>query len=84
MPTEMGQLVNMRRCWLYDNDLTGPIPSELNNWGQLQVLELYGNSLSGDMPMAVCDAVDASDYEFRTLSVDCEEVNCQNCCTECY
>ena len=84
LPTELGQLVNMRRCWLYDNALTGPIPTQLNNWGQLQVLELYGNDLTGDMPMAVCDAVGASEYEFRTLSADCEEVACQNCCTECF
>ena len=83
LPTEMGQLINMRRCWLYDNSLTGPIPSTLNNWGQLQVLELYDNDLTGTMPMAVCDAVEASEYEFRTLSADCSEVDCDNCCTEC-
>lgn len=84
LPPEMGLLVNMRRCWLYGNELSGPIPDELNNWGQLQVLELYGNDLTGDMPMAVCDAVAASEYEFRTLSADCDEVACDNCCTECF
>ena len=83
LPTEMGLLVNMRRCWLYDNALTGAVPAELAQWGQLQVLELYGNELTGTMPQAVCDAVGASEYEFRTLSVDCSEVTCNDCCTEC-
>jgi hypothetical protein len=84
LPTEMGQLVNMRRCWLYGNNLSGPVPPQLANWGQLQVLEIYGNDLTGSMPGPVCDAVGASEYEFRTLSADCEQVECDSCCTECF
>lgn len=84
LPAEMGNLVNMRRCWLYENELSGPIPESINSWRQLQVLEIYDNLLTGDMPQAVCDAVAASEYEFRTLSADCSKVECDQCCTECF
>ena len=83
LPPELGNLVNMRRCWLYDNQLTGTIPSTLSSWTELQVFEVYNNNLVGSMPAPVCTAVAASDYEFRTLSADCGEVSCDNCCTEC-
>jgi hypothetical protein len=83
LPSELGNLVNMRRCWLYDNQLTGDIPSTLSSWTDLQVFEIYGNNLVGEMPQPICSAIAASNYEFRTLSADCTEVSCNNCCTEC-
>jgi hypothetical protein len=48
------------------------------------VLEIYGNNVTGQMPQPLCTAVAESDYEFRTLSADCDQVTCDNCCTECY
>ncbi|EEC44102.1 predicted protein [Phaeodactylum tricornutum CCAP 1055/1] len=83
IPSEMGNLAKMKRCWLYDNALTGTIPQALSSWVDLQVLEVSGNNFVGDMPQGVCDAITASDYQFKTLSADCTRIACEGCCTEC-
>ena len=36
--------------WLYNNDLSGPIPPELGNLANLTELELAANNLSGSIP----------------------------------
>ena len=84
LPTELGLLTNMRRCWLYENNLQGNLPAEIASWTSLQVLEIYGNDITGQMPPQLCTAVANSDYEFRTLSADCNQVGCATCCTDCY
>jgi hypothetical protein len=84
LPTELGLLTAMRRCWLYENQLQGSLPTQIASWTSLQVLEIYGNNVTGQMPQPLCTAVAESDYEFRTLSADCDQVACANCCTECY
>lgn len=84
LPTELGQLPGMKRLWLYGNKLTGPIPVQFGSWTGLQVLELQNNDLQGTMPQPVCQAVAQSDYAFATLSADCAEVSCDNCCTQCF
>ena len=85
IPTEMALLTDLQRLWLYDNQLTGSIPpNAAAAWTKLEVFEVYGNELNGVMPASICAAVDTSDYELATLSADCQEVKCDDCCTECY
>ena len=36
--------------YLYDNALTGTLPSEWSAWTQLQVLEMFDNYISGTLP----------------------------------
>jgi hypothetical protein len=83
IPTEIGLLSGLQRVWLYSNAMTGVIPSEIGNLPKLEVLELYANSLSGSMPTQVCSRIDSATYEFKALTVDCQEVPC-TCCTQCY
>ena len=83
LPAELGDLQYMRRIWLYGNELVGPIPQTHDRWSDLQVFEVYDNLLTGKMPQAICDEIASSTYEFRTLSADCREVDCQ-CCSQCY
>ena len=40
----------VRRLYLRDNQLSGPIPAELGNLTSLGYLNLYGNQLSGPIP----------------------------------
>lgn len=84
IPIEFAQLMGLRRVWLFKNNLAGSIPPEIAA-PLLQVFEVHGNPLlSGTMPESICGAVAASDYESRSLTVDCDVVLCEDCCTTCY
>jgi len=87
IPTEMGLLTDLQRLWMYNNNLNGEIPEEAaSGWTKLEVFEVYGNDFIGDMPPAICSAVQNADYAFATLTADCDEITCdpETCCTECY
>ena len=58
----------------------------LNKLELLEVVELHGNKLVGDMPQGVCSSVVNSDYEYKSLTSDClKEVGCErSCCTQCF
>lgn len=86
IPSEIGNLKQLRRLWLFDNHLTGTIPQSLNNLELLEVVELHQNELKGEMPNGVCKAVQKADYDYKSLTSDCNsEVTCSNsCCTQCY
>eukprot|EP00339_Tiarina_fusa_P004749 CAMPEP_0117029652 /NCGR_PEP_ID=MMETSP0472-20121206/21453_1 /TAXON_ID=693140 ORGANISM="Tiarina fusus, Strain LIS" /NCGR_SAMPLE_ID=MMETSP0472 /ASSEMBLY_ACC=CAM_ASM_000603 /LENGTH=499 /DNA_ID=CAMNT_0004737477 /DNA_START=74 /DNA_END=1573 /DNA_ORIENTATION=- len=87
IPSQLGDLEGLRRLWLYSNKLTGNIPPQLDILDQLQVLELHHNQLEGAMPLGVCALIDDCDYEFKSLTCDCNSlVQCAtpDCCTECF
>ena len=50
IPSELGNLSNLRDLSLNGNQLTGGIPSELGNLANLQGLSLWGNQLTGVIP----------------------------------
>ena len=50
LPTELGQLEELRTLVLYDNNLSGLIPSELGDLERLQLLYLNNNQLIGEIP----------------------------------
>ena len=91
IPVEMGELVGLRRLWLYANTLTGTVPAELANLAEIEILEIQSNDINGDLPADICSNILAQDYEFKALAVDCDSnglvgVNCNcpdNLC-QCY
>ena len=45
----------MHFFWLEDNQLTGPIPTEIGNLSNLEILKLDNNQLTGYIPESICD-----------------------------
>jgi Leucine rich repeat len=84
IPTEFGNLIGLKRVWLYNNQITGGLPTTLEQLKELQVFEIHHNNMAGLIPSSICTSVKASDYQFKALSVDCEEIDCKGCCTTCY
>ena len=53
IPTEIGNLSNLKELYLIRNSLSGSIPTEIGNLSNLKVLNLYVNSLSGSIPTEI-------------------------------
>jgi len=50
LPSELGELQNLKEIYLSGNKLSGPIPSELGNVVNLEILSLWNNQLSQEIP----------------------------------
>jgi hypothetical protein len=49
LPTEFGAMTTLKELWMFENDFTGSIPSELGNT-QLLNLRLHASKISGTIP----------------------------------
>lgn len=83
IPTQLGLLTELKRVWLYDNELSGTLPTQLDNLKSLEVFEIHDNFINGTMLADICSYIAQSDYEYRTLTADCDRITC-SCCTLCY
>ncbi|CAI9759080.1 unnamed protein product [Fraxinus pennsylvanica] len=55
IPYEIGNLSNLIDLSLFQNHLTGLIPSTVRNMRSLQALVIFGNKLSGSIPVSICE-----------------------------
>ena len=68
IPVVIGNLTNLTWLNLYNNQLTGEIPSEIGNLTNLTYLYLNHNQLSGVIPEEICNIGDSSpDFRFNNL-----------------
>jgi hypothetical protein len=81
IPPEFGNFgAAMKQMWLYDNDLTGAIPSQLGLLVALRLLQVEGNTFVGSMPAEVC-ANTVFPLPLETLGADCfDEGFTVRCC----
>ena len=71
IPTEYGALLDARVLDLRDNlGITGTIPSELGKLDSLENLFLQGTSLTGSVPMELCDLQAATGTVINVSSTD--------------
>ena len=66
IPSELGDLANLRALWLHGNQLSGQIPYELGILSNLESLYLSGNRLSGCIPGGLRD-VEENDLDDLVL-----------------
>ena len=63
---------------LFDNDLTGIIPDELENLVSLNSLYLDNTLLGPSLPLGICNLASLEDFWS-----DCDELGGCDCCTTC-
>jgi hypothetical protein len=73
----------MKQMWMYDNSLTGSIPTELGLLNTMRLLQLEGNSFVGSMPDEICQNTNFP-RPLEILGADCDDpgFSC-DCCTCC-
>lgn len=57
LPSELGNLRDLRELWLNNNSLSGEIPPELGNLTDLEALDFGDNKLTGAIPVEMGDMV---------------------------
>jgi hypothetical protein len=72
---------------LHNNKFTGAIAPAIGLLGNLQVLTLHKNDLTGVMPIMVCNRLASYGGAIDHLWADCEgavpKISC-SCCTKCF
>lgn len=67
-------MTNMTRFVVFDNALSGTVPSEFGNMEELDVLSLYQNpKINGDMPQEVCALKEEGQGQLSDVLVTCAE-----------
>ena len=68
IPSEFGEMTNLRNLGLTHNFLQGEIPSELGNLSRLKALELQHNAIRGKVPTELGRLVNLGTSRIRLFS----------------
>ncbi|XP_071690917.1 receptor protein kinase-like protein ZAR1 [Rutidosis leptorrhynchoides] len=69
IPSELGNLVYLRRLNLHNNNFYGSIPNQIFNATSLHSIFLYGNNLSGELPASICNPPRLQNVDFSHNSI---------------
>ncbi|XP_024991811.1 receptor protein kinase-like protein ZAR1 isoform X2 [Cynara cardunculus var. scolymus] len=69
IPSELGNLVYLRRLNLHGNNFYGSIPDPIFNATSLHSIFLYGNNLSGELPSSMCNPSRLQNVDFSHNSL---------------
>jgi hypothetical protein len=70
-------MLSLEFMYLFDNALTGSIPSTLGSLSLLELLWLYGTNMPGSVPQQLCHLVETNGLD---LAINCELVECDCGC----
>ncbi|CAI0381185.1 unnamed protein product [Linum tenue] len=69
IPSELGNLIYLRRLNLHSNAFSGSIPAQLFNATALHGLFLYGNNLTGALPTSICNSPRLQNLDLSNNSI---------------
>ena len=61
IPSEIGQLINLKNLQLFNNQLTGEIPESIGDLINLENLQLFNNQLTGEIPESIGSLINLND-----------------------
>jgi len=79
---ELGNLSNLIKLYLHQNELSGSIPSELGNLSNLESLILSYNNLSGNLPSELSNLSNLTLLEVNHNQLTCYTNNLSVLCTQ--
>lgn len=68
-------MTNIEDLWLFGNQLTGTVPTEMGNLRRMKFFQIEGNDITGVMPDEVCSNTQFPSEVLTVLGADCSEVS---------
>lgn len=68
LPSELGNMINLKLLNLAKNDFSGQIPKELSKLSKLEYLDLSGNHFKGEIPGNLPSSLTAFNVSYNDLS----------------
>jgi Leucine-rich repeat (LRR) protein len=77
LPSQIGEMKSIEKFFINNNKFSDTIPVEIGLWSNLRSARFDNNDFTGDMPSEICLIGP------QQLTVDCGEVACDCCSSQC-
>ena len=82
IPKTIGIMSNLETLYVENNKLMHKIPLQMRELVKLKEFRVYGNTLTGTIPVQVCTLKEEHALEY--IAADCHRKNPCKCCNDCY